>query len=91
MEGSRFSYAYFISLLSHPQSTRTTSENYTKLCTISVDLSHLPLNARPKAKGAGSGSFFRLDYEIVLLFGLTELKAQVAWKEKQAGRVCDFL
>ncbi|KAF9524963.1 hypothetical protein CPB83DRAFT_944651 [Crepidotus variabilis] len=55
-------------------------ENYTKLCTITVDLSHLPLQARPKA--TGRGTFFRLDYEIVLLFGLTELKAQVAWKEK---------
>lgn len=55
-------------------------ENYTKLCTITVDLSHLPLQARPKA--TGRGTFFRLDYEIVLLFGLTELKAQVTWKEK---------
>jgi hypothetical protein len=51
-----------------------------------VDLSHLPLTARPKA--TGPGLFYRLDYEIVLLFGLTELKAQVAWKEKQGIKVC---
>lgn len=62
------------------------AENYTKLCTINVDLSHLPLTARPKA--TGPGLFYRLDYEIVLLFGLTELKAQVAWKEKQGIKVC---
>lgn len=51
-----------------------------------MDLSHLPLTARPKA--TGPGLFYRLDYEIVLLFGLTELKAQVAWKEKQGIKVC---
>jgi len=54
-------------------------DNYTKLCTIAVDLSHLPLT--PRAKPSGTGTFYRLDYEIVLLFGLTELKAVVAWKE----------
>jgi len=59
--------------------------NYTKLCTISVDLSHLPLAARSKAKGQ-SGSYYRLDYELVLLFGLTEMKAQVAWKERVLGK-----
>lgn len=64
----------------------THAENYTKLCTINVDLSHLPLVARPKV--TGPGLFYRLDYEIVLLFGLTELKAQVAWKEKQGMKVC---
>lgn len=53
--------------------------NYTKLCTIEIDLSHLPLT--PRAKPNSTGLYYRLDYDIVLLFGLTELKAQVAWKE----------
>ena len=53
--------------------------NYTKLCTLEVDLSHLPLSPRPKYHG--EGSFYHVDYEIVLLFGLTELKAKLAWKE----------
>ena len=56
------------------------SDNYTKLCTIDADLSRVPL--LPKSKTTGGGSFYRLDYDIVLLFGMTELKAQVAWKEK---------
>jgi len=59
--------------------------NYTKLCTIRVDLSHLPLAARSKPKGQ-PGTYYRLDYELVLLFGLTEMKAQVSWKEKQGGK-----
>ena len=55
-------------------------DNYTLLCTIEVDLSHLPLSRRSKC--SGEGTYYRLDYELVLLFGLTEFKAAVAWKEK---------
>ena len=59
------------------------ADNYTKLCTIEADLSRVPMVPRPKA--TGKGSFYRVDYEIVLLFGMTELKAQIAWKEKVSG------
>jgi len=55
------------------------TNNYTKLCTIEADLSRLPLLPQTKATG---GVFYRVEYDIVLLFGMTELKAQVAWKEK---------
>jgi hypothetical protein len=61
-------------------------DNYTKLCTIEVDLSHLPL--RPKY--SGGGPIYRLDYDIVLLFGLTELQAMLAWKEN-VGPSCHFI
>jgi hypothetical protein len=37
------------------------------------------LSSRPKY--FGRGSFYRLEYDIILLFGLTELKAMVAWKQ----------
>jgi len=55
------------------------TNNYTKLCTIEADLSRVPMVPRPKA--SGKGSFYRVDYDIILLFGMTELKAQVAWQE----------
>jgi hypothetical protein len=55
-------------------------ENYTELCTIEVDLSHLPLSPQPQV--SGEGIFYRLSFDIVLLFGQTELEAAVAWKEK---------
>ena len=61
------------------------AENYTRLCTINVDLSKLPVSTRPKTEG--QGVYYISDYEIVLLLGLTELKAQVAWKEKQGKKV----
>ena len=53
-------------------------ENYTQICTIEVDLSRLAL--QPKRNDRGS-TFFRLEYEIVLMFGLAEFKAQIAYKE----------
>jgi hypothetical protein len=56
------------------------TDNYTKLCTIEADLSHVPQH--PRAKATGGGKFYRVDYDIVLLFGMTELKAQIAWKER---------
>jgi len=54
-------------------------DNYTKLCTIEADLSHLPLSPQPKY--SGKGNFYKVKYNIVLLFGLTEFKAVIAWKE----------
>ena len=54
-------------------------DNYMQLCTIEVDLSYLPLS--PQSSYAWGGTYYRLDYDIILLFGLTELKAMVAWKE----------
>ena len=35
----------------------------------------------PQRKVTGGGIFYRVDYDLVLLFGMTELKAQVAWRE----------
>jgi hypothetical protein len=54
-------------------------ENYTKLCTIEVNLSHLPLS--PQSNLSGEGTFYYLSFDTVLLFGLTELEAVVTWKE----------
>jgi len=54
-------------------------DNYTELCKIEVDLSHLPLSPRPNY--SGEGNFYQVNYDVVLLFGLTEFKAAVAWKE----------
>ena len=63
-------------------------ENYTKLCTIEADLSRVPLLPRPKA--TGNGIFYSVNYDIILLFGMTELKAQVAWTENVSGPLMLF-
>ena len=54
-----------------------------KLCTIEADLSRVPILPQPKF--TGKGSFYRVRYDIILLFGMTELKAQIAWTEKVSG------
>ena len=36
-------------------------------------------------KSKGKGNFYTVDYDIILLFGMTELKAQVAWIVNVSG------
>jgi hypothetical protein len=53
-----------------------TVENYSHLCDIALDLSTVPLISRQNSAGK---TYYSVDYDVVLSFGLTELKAQVAW------------
>ncbi|KAF8805181.1 hypothetical protein BYT27DRAFT_7192862 [Phlegmacium glaucopus] len=53
--------------------------NYMKLGTIQADLSRVPVLPRPNV--TGTGNFYRVNYDIVLLFGTTEMKVYLAWKE----------
>ena len=46
------------------------------LCTIEADLSRAPILNHPTIKG----SFF-VEYSVILLFGMTEFKAQISWTE----------
>lgn len=55
---------------------------YDRLCRIEVDLPHLKNQARDFEKHGPDGKYYELSYRIILLFGLTELKAQVSWKER---------
>ena len=52
-------------------------DNYTQICSIKADLSHI---VTPQSKV--DGKYYHIDFDIILLFGLTELKAQLAWLEK---------
>lgn len=49
-------------------------------CTVIADTSIVARSLSPR-RGPKGIQFYRQDYSIVLLFGLTELKAQIAWKE----------
>jgi hypothetical protein len=61
------------------------ADNFTKLCTIEADLSRIVVTHR---KATGMGSFYRVDYDIILFFGMTELKAQVAWTKNVSVVLC---
>ena len=56
------------------------TENYFPFCQITADLSAIPLI--PCQNLAGE-SYYKIDYDIVLSFGLAELKAQVAWHDAE--------
>jgi len=43
------------------------------------DLSRASVLTLPKT--TGEGSYYAVEYDVILLFGMTELKAQVAWQE----------
>jgi len=62
----------FISL--HP-------ELYSELCTIEVDLSHLSGTSNVQSIQKHSGVYFKVVYELVMLFGGTEIEVQLCWKE----------
>ena len=53
---------------------------YSTLCTIEVDLSKLGHSLVPHRNKDGV-EYYKASYEVVLLFGLTELKAQLCWKD----------
>jgi len=58
---------------------------FTKLCTIVANTSKLVHSLQPQVAPDG-GVYFELDCEVILLFGLTELKAQISWMDKGAEK-----
>jgi hypothetical protein len=68
---------YFVSLMRY-----YFADNYTKLCTIEADLSRAPMLNMPKVAGM---RYYKIMYDIILSFGMTELKAQVSWEENVSG------
>ncbi|KAJ2932548.1 hypothetical protein H1R20_g4563, partial [Candolleomyces eurysporus] len=72
--------------LATPQWKDVDRENYTKLCAIEVDLSHLRSIADQFKRMGPDGAYYRLHYKLILLFGLSELKAVFSWKENGAEK-----
>ncbi|KAF8161525.1 hypothetical protein B0H34DRAFT_781971 [Crassisporium funariophilum] len=61
-----------------PKWTDVDAGNYSQVCTINVDIAHV--EPTEKVNTAGE-KYYSFDYDIVLLFGHTEMKAQIAWFE----------
>ncbi|KAJ6473427.1 hypothetical protein C8R47DRAFT_1145478 [Mycena vitilis] len=57
-------------------------EHYRLACKIEADTSRLPKYPRQ----AGKRTYFEFTFEVVLSFGLTELKAEIAWMESGIER-----
>ncbi|KAI6044886.1 hypothetical protein EDC04DRAFT_2889550 [Pisolithus marmoratus] len=67
--------------LERPQWMDKEKDSYTKLCTIYADTSKLTSSLQPRRRPNGVGVYYTLNFDVVMLFGLTELKAQISWKE----------
>ncbi|TEB37943.1 hypothetical protein FA13DRAFT_713513 [Coprinellus micaceus] len=52
--------------------------NYPTACTVEVNTTSLPVQMTTSATGA---RYFEIGFEIILLFGLTELQAQIAYRQ----------
>ncbi|KAF9026682.1 hypothetical protein BDP27DRAFT_1437443 [Rhodocollybia butyracea] len=63
----------------NPEWADVDAEMYTTACTVTADVSRVSYTTHQKP---GNGSkYYKTNYDIILLFGLTELKAQIAWKD----------
>jgi len=65
------------------ESTQSQKDKFETLCRVEADLSRAPLTS--KLVGTGKMAYKRY-YEIILLVGLTELKAQVGWVDSETVR-----
>ncbi|KAF4620562.1 hypothetical protein D9613_001104 [Agrocybe pediades] len=52
---------------------------FSTLCHVRADTSQLHIS--PRKSGKGRARHYRVDFDVILSFGLTELTAQIAWKE----------
>ncbi|KAJ7578243.1 hypothetical protein C8J56DRAFT_969481 [Mycena floridula] len=65
---------------SNPRWTDIDAAMYSIVCSVVVDFSEVIRELEPKQSKGGLPPHYPLCYDIILLFGLTELKAQIAWK-----------
>ncbi|KIM86828.1 hypothetical protein PILCRDRAFT_816085 [Piloderma croceum F 1598] len=63
-----------------PEWTDTEPGMFATICTVEADTSQL-INAMRPRRGRGGALFYEQIFSVVLLFGLTELKAQLCWVE----------
>jgi hypothetical protein len=56
----------------------TRADMFSRLCIVQADMSHIVLQPQ---RGKGGAIYYRRDFDVMLLFGLTELKAQICWTE----------
>jgi hypothetical protein len=60
---------------------------FSTLCTVTADTRQMAKTLKP-CRGVDGGQYYRFDHNIILLFGLTELKAQISWMEDVSVIFC---
>jgi len=61
---------------------------FSTLCTVRADTSKIAQKLTPKRSPEGS-MYFALEIKVVLLFGLTELKAVISWQDEVSHHFLD--
>ena len=78
MDGQRARY------VSHAGRPRRLSghgvDQFSTLCMVRADTTKLAKSVSPRRSAEGA-SYYALEIKVILLFGLTELSAQVSWME----------
>ena len=59
---------------------------YPTICYIGANTLQISRNIQPR-RSPGGKVYYALEFEVILLFGLTELKAQIAWKEEVSSLI----
>jgi len=63
-----------------PQWTDIEPDMFSTMCTVKADVGELVKTLHPQ-RGLTGDLYYQLGFDIILIFGLTELKAQLAWME----------
>jgi len=66
--------------LKEPRWLDVEPSSFSTLCTIHADLSELSRTLRPQKSILDRSVYYEIKFEVIILFGLTELKAQISWK-----------
>jgi hypothetical protein len=63
--------------------TQSRAAMYSTLCRVKADTTELCKSLRPQI---GAAIFYKIDFDVVLALGLTELKAHISWQENVSSR-----
>ncbi|KAF8058639.1 hypothetical protein FPV67DRAFT_511804 [Lyophyllum atratum] len=65
-----------------PRWTDEDKDMYSTLCTVVADTRRFKSILRTPMRGRDSTLYYRMEYDVILNFGLTELTAQLCWEEQ---------
>ncbi|KAJ8595459.1 hypothetical protein M405DRAFT_759150 [Rhizopogon salebrosus TDB-379] len=68
--------------LQEPKWLDVEPSSFSTLCTIHPDFSELSRTLTPQKSAMDSSEYYEVNFEVVILFGQTELKAQVSWEHE---------
>jgi len=60
------------------------------LCTVTTDVSHIPVTPVNKLGGA-AGTFVYVEYKLIIHFSAVELRAQLEWKESVSDTLLNHI